>query len=129
VRELQNVIERAIILSRGPRVDVDARVLPGPAMAGAPPPAAAPAPAAAGTPAPALPGDGAPRDAGVVRTLAETDRAAILAALDAAEWRISGRGGAAEALGLKPTTLHGKMRRLGIRRPRPSDLARELRRQ
>jgi transcriptional regulator with GAF, ATPase, and Fis domain len=50
-------------------------------------------------------------------TLADTERQAILAALDRTNWRISGAGGAAETLGLKPTTLHARMKKLGIRRP------------
>jgi transcriptional regulator of acetoin/glycerol metabolism len=52
-----------------------------------------------------------------VTTLAEADRRAILAALEACRWRISGAGGAAEKLGTKPTTLHAKMKKLGVRRP------------
>jgi transcriptional regulator with GAF, ATPase, and Fis domain len=47
----------------------------------------------------------------------EAERRAILRALDLAAWRISGPNGAAELLGLKPTTLHAKMKKLGIRRP------------
>jgi transcriptional regulator with GAF, ATPase, and Fis domain len=52
-----------------------------------------------------------------VVTLAEAERRAILAALHAARWRVSGPGGAAAHLGLKPTTLHAKMKKLGIKRP------------
>jgi transcriptional regulator with GAF, ATPase, and Fis domain len=47
----------------------------------------------------------------------EAERRAILRALNLSAWRISGRRGAAELLGLKPTTLHAKMKTLGIRRP------------
>jgi transcriptional regulator with GAF, ATPase, and Fis domain len=50
------------------------------------------------------------------RTLAEAERQAILTALDTSRWRISGPGGAAALLDLKPTTLHAKMKKLGIRR-------------
>ena len=49
-------------------------------------------------------------------TLAEAERVHVLAALGRARWRISGKGGAAEALGLLPTTLHSLMKRLGISR-------------
>jgi formate hydrogenlyase transcriptional activator len=94
IRELQNVMERAVILTRGTAVDADAvHIMSEP------------------HPAPSVP----PRD-GVV-TLADAQRHAIVAALDAAQWRISGAGGAAELLELKPTTLHAKMKKLGIRRP------------
>jgi transcriptional regulator with GAF, ATPase, and Fis domain len=50
------------------------------------------------------------------RSLADAERIAILAALRTTEGRISGSGGAAERLQLKPTTLHAKMKKLGIRR-------------
>jgi formate hydrogenlyase transcriptional activator len=92
VRELQNVIERAVILSSGPVVSPDGIWLPA---------TAPPAPAAS-----------------AVKTLADADRHAILAALDASAWRISGARGAAEKLGTRPTTLHAKMKKLGIRRPK-----------
>jgi transcriptional regulator of acetoin/glycerol metabolism len=48
--------------------------------------------------------------------LADAERRAIVAALEAARWRISGEGGAAALLALKPTTLHAKMKKLGIHR-------------
>lgn len=94
IRELQNVIERAIILSSGPSLEQDVLCLVRSAQ-----PAAAPA------------------QSGRVLSFAEAERQAITAALDATDWRVSGRTGAAHLLGLKPTTLHAKMRKLGIRRP------------
>ena len=100
VRELQNVIERAVILARGTVIDVDAIQVANSIQA-APEPRASPEP---------------PQHRGVI-PLAEAERLAILAALDAAHWRVSGRDGAADLLALKPTTLHAKMKKLGIRRP------------
>jgi transcriptional regulator with GAF, ATPase, and Fis domain len=50
-------------------------------------------------------------------SFAEIQRAGIVRALERASWRVSGPRGAATALGLKPTTLESKMKRLGIRRP------------
>ena len=47
----------------------------------------------------------------------EQQRANVLAALEAASWRISGKGGAAELLGIRPTTLADRMRALRISRP------------
>ena len=41
----------------------------------------------------------------------------LLSALNAAGWRISGQGGAAELLAMKPSTLADRMRALGIKRP------------
>ncbi|MCU0257361.1 MAG: sigma 54-interacting transcriptional regulator [Vicinamibacterales bacterium] len=94
VRELQNVIERAVILASHPLIGAEDLGLP----------------SARAVPR-AEPGPGA-------LTLADAERHAILEALEATSWRISGRGGAAERLALKPTTLHAKMKKLGIRRPR-----------
>ena len=50
-------------------------------------------------------------------TFAEIQRQAILRVLERTRWRVSGPTGAAVALGLKPTTLESKMKKLGIRRP------------
>jgi formate hydrogenlyase transcriptional activator len=94
IRELQNVMERAVILTHGTAVEPDA-IATAPGLHHA-------------SPAPASPD---------VVTLAEAERRAILAALHAARWRVSGPGGAAAHLGLKPTTLHAKMKKLGIKRP------------
>jgi formate hydrogenlyase transcriptional activator len=92
VRELQNVAERAVILTVGATIEDRAVILP------------------CGPPQPAVAGEGG--------SLADTQRHAILAALRESHGRVSGPGGAAERLGLKPTTLHAKMRKLGIaRRP------------
>jgi len=51
-----------------------------------------------------------------IRTLAEREREYILEALEATTWRVSGKRGAAEILGLKPTTLEARMKKLGIKR-------------
>ncbi len=52
-----------------------------------------------------------------VATLADAQRRAILAALGATGGRVSGAGGAAELLGMRPTTLESRIRRLGLRKP------------
>ena len=88
VRELRNIIEHAMIITRGKTLEV---VMP-----------KANADEHAETPNIAL-------DA--------AERKHILAALQRCGWRISGPGGAAEALGLKRTTLQSKMKKLGIERP------------
>jgi transcriptional regulator with GAF, ATPase, and Fis domain/tetratricopeptide (TPR) repeat protein len=51
-----------------------------------------------------------------LRPLREMEREAILKALQKSRWRVSGKGGAAEMLDLKPTTLYAKMRKLEIRK-------------
>jgi len=50
-------------------------------------------------------------------TLADVERKHILGVLDKTGWRITGKNGAAEILGLKRTTLQARMRKLGIKRP------------
>jgi formate hydrogenlyase transcriptional activator len=50
-------------------------------------------------------------------TLEEAEREHILKALRDAKWVLGGSGGAAAKLGMKRTTLHSKMRKLGIVRP------------
>ncbi len=50
-------------------------------------------------------------------SMAEAQRSAILDALARARGRVSGAGGAAELLGMKPTTLESRIRKLGLRKP------------
>jgi formate hydrogenlyase transcriptional activator len=90
IRELQNVIERAVILARGSVLHVDE-----------------PLDAAAAETTPL---------AHVKSTLEEVERRHITRTLEEASWKISGEGGAAEALGLNPSTLRARMRKLGIKR-------------
>ena len=100
IRELQNVIERAVILSKGSRLRLDL------ALAGVP--AATPSFGAADDPQ--LP----------ILTEDEWDqryRANLLNALKRAEGRIYGPGGAADLLGLKPTTLTSRLRAHRISAP------------
>ena len=87
VRELRNLIERAMILARGPTLHVT--------LDRAPTTVARPT---------------------ATNTLADNERAHILQILEQTHWRIRGAGGAAERLGLKPTTLESRMKRLGLRR-------------
>jgi PAS domain S-box-containing protein len=49
-------------------------------------------------------------------TLEQVERDHILKILERTAWRVRGQGGAAETLGLKPTTLEARMRKLGIKR-------------
>ena len=87
IRELRNVIERAVILSEGSTLQV-------------------PLGSVAVTGAVASP------------TLAAAERGQILAALEQTGWRIRGPAGAAALLGLKPTTLESRIKKLGLKRPR-----------
>ncbi|TVP97687.1 MAG: GAF domain-containing protein [Planctomycetaceae bacterium] len=110
VRELENLVQRATIVSAGHSLMVDASWLQGPD--GSRPKGT---PASASEPRPGEFPSTQPQ------TLAETERQAILAALHARDGRVYGAGGAAKALGLKPTTLYGKMRKLGIQVRRQPD--------
>jgi PAS domain S-box-containing protein len=51
------------------------------------------------------------------RTLQDLERSHILGVLEKTGWRITGKGGASEILGIKRTTLQSKMKKLGIKRP------------
>jgi transcriptional regulator with GAF, ATPase, and Fis domain len=62
-----------------------------------------------------LPASGC-RQAMAGMTLEAVDRQHITAVLDAVRWRVRGEGGAAQRLGLKPSTLEFRMRKLGIKR-------------
>ena len=50
-------------------------------------------------------------------TLQDVEKNHIMQVLKKARWRIKGKNGAAEILGLKPTTLYSRMKKLGIKRP------------
>ena len=51
------------------------------------------------------------------RDLHDVERANILHALRASDWKVKGEGNAASRLGLKPSTLQSRMKTLGITRP------------
>ena len=107
IRELENVIERAVILTVGSTLQVPASAFQGaqPMPRAAAPPAAGGAAASAAAPAvPEIP-------------YHEGERDMILKALRDTKGVIAGPDGAAARLGLKRTTLHSKMRKLGIERP------------
>ena len=102
VRELAHVIERAVILSDGQRLPVAQ------AMALA-------RPRGGLDTSPAMPGTARVLTAAEMRRLEQEN---IQRAIECASGRIYGPGGAAELLGLKPTTLAYRMKALGIPRPR-----------
>jgi formate hydrogenlyase transcriptional activator len=87
IRELRNVVERAVIVAKGPRLTIS------------------------------LPRSAPARPYQEAQTLEELEVVHIRTVLEAAHWRVRGPGGAAERLGLKPTTLESRMTRFGIKRP------------
>ena len=92
VRELANVLERALILAPGEELGPEVIDLPGRRRR-----------------------EGRLRD-GELSTLADATRQHVARVLQATRGRIYGPGGAAEILGLKPSTLQSKMKKLGLRR-------------
>ena len=95
VRELKNIIERAMILSEPPILRMDDW----------------------------FPGYSKPANISILalerngETIEEVERAHIEKVLTACDWRVRGKDGAAEHLGLKRTTLQSRMKKLGIERP------------
>lgn len=88
VRELQNVIERAVILARSPIVVIEPQFLT----------TAAPSPE-------------------VSANLTDIERRHIARVLESTHWRIYGPQGAAAQLGMNPSTLRSRMKKLGVTRP------------
>jgi formate hydrogenlyase transcriptional activator len=95
IRELQNLIERAVIRSTGERLDVPVSEIDE--------------------------GIGASKTCGSQRTLEEAERAHILATLKETRWVLSGPSGAAQRLGINRSTLQFRMKKLGITRPTVGD--------
>ena len=89
IRELENLIERAVILSQGAELYVPLAELKAVTSAGTQP----------------------------ITSLEAAERDHIMRALQAAKWIIGGPAGAAAKLGMKRTTLQSKMQKLGISRP------------
>jgi len=87
VRELRNVIERNLILNTGPIFKAEVPQ-----------------------------SDGGPHQL-QPRRLDQVESEYLRSILQATKWRIRGKGGAAEIIGLKPTTLESRMKKLDIRRP------------
>jgi formate hydrogenlyase transcriptional activator len=102
VRELQNVIERAVILTTGPALQVRLGDLQDRGAK------SKPRESTSDIERPKSTSESAADDA---------ERSRILAALSDAGWVIGGPNGAAGRLGMKRSTLHWKMKKLGIARP------------
>ena len=100
VRELKNVIERAVILSPGNVLRLEASL----------PEAALKTTLREDAP-------GAAPTFLTEKEMREFQKNNLAAALKLADWRVSGPGGAAELLGVKPTTLADRIRTFGIRKP------------
>ncbi len=95
IRELQNVMERAAILAQRPIVDISDSLIP---------------------PQLQQPSAQARAREAQYRTLEDRERWYIRQILDEVDWIIGGKQGAAEILGLPPSTLRSRMKKLGIQR-------------
>jgi formate hydrogenlyase transcriptional activator len=93
IRELENILERAVILANGAEITVSPEMLPTVAV-----------PRAVSNSLPAT-------------NLEAVERDHIVAVLEQANWVIEGTRGAAQVLGLHPNTLRSRMKKLGISRP------------
>lgn len=110
IRELENVLERSIILCNSPVLEISPDVFGASATAddtGCS--AASPVPAASAL-------DKSPPPAPAVESLESNLRRQILAALTQADWVIEGPRGAARLLGLHPNTLRSRLKKLGLTR-------------
>ncbi|HEU4796749.1 MAG TPA: sigma 54-interacting transcriptional regulator [Pyrinomonadaceae bacterium] len=95
IRELRNVIERALIVTQGSKLQLT------------------------DVPQPAIPQLDTDADAEIEsETLEQSEHRIILNALKKVHWRVEGPGGAAELLNIHASTLRSRMRKLGISRPR-----------
>jgi formate hydrogenlyase transcriptional activator len=106
IRELQNIIERAVILSKGAVLELGADVFPALTPMDALP-VADPSSGAVKYPAASAP---------VSSTLEEVERSHIVAVLNQARGVVEGPHGAAKILGLHPNTLRHRMQKLGLKR-------------
>jgi formate hydrogenlyase transcriptional activator len=108
IRELENFIERAVLLSPGKELRVPISELKPVASAGE---------SGADSSSSSTSLTSLTSSPPSISTLEDAERQHILRALRQTEWRIAGAKGAAVILGMKRTTLQARMRKLGIRRP------------
>jgi PAS domain S-box-containing protein len=101
VRELQNVIERAVITTRRGQLNLSLAL---PSFASERPYGKSDSP------------DNGNQPILTVSQLQELERENLLLALDATQWRVSGKNGAAQLLGIPPSTLQSRMKAMGIKR-------------
>jgi len=96
VRELRNIVERAMILSSGTRLELEDSFAGHHRTTHV---------------------SGQARDQ-QSENLEDAQRTHIVRVLEDCGWKVRGKGGAAERLGLKRTTLQSRMKKLGIQRPK-----------
>ena len=102
VRELQNVIERGVITARQDRLNLD-HALPDRVK-----------PENIKIPTPS---DNREKSVKTVRQLQQLERENLILALEKSQWRVAGKKGAAQLVGMPPSTFQSRMKALGIKRP------------
>ena len=102
VRELQNVIERGVITARQDRLNFD-NALPDRVK-----------PESIKIPTPS---DNREKSVKTVRQLQQLERENLILALEKSQWRVAGKKGAAQLVGMPPSTFQSRMKALGIERP------------
>jgi transcriptional regulator with GAF, ATPase, and Fis domain len=102
VRELQNVIDRGVITARQDRLNLD-HALPDPVK-----------PESIKIPTPS---DNREKSVKTVRQLQQLERENLMLALEKSQWRVAGKKGAAQLMGMPPSTFQSRMKALGIKRP------------
>lgn len=100
IRELQNVIERALITARHGKLSLEALTSPAPSRA------------------PASDEGAARRRLMSYADLKAFEKENVIAVLNSTRWKIAGRDGAAEILGVNAATLASRLKAMGIERPR-----------
>lgn len=90
IRELENVIERAMILSPGPLLTIDE---------------------------PAEPNNAGPSSLISSQSLEDVERAHIIQVLESCSWKVAGKGNTADRVGMNVSTFRSRMKKLGIQRP------------
>jgi transcriptional regulator with GAF, ATPase, and Fis domain len=92
IRELQNIVERAVVISTPPEIDIDDSVLGGSNVS---------------------PEYSAEEN----KSLEDVERSHIVSVLEESGWVIDGKKGAAAVLDINPNTLRSRMKKLGIKKP------------
>jgi transcriptional regulator with GAF, ATPase, and Fis domain len=92
IRELQNIVERAVVISNPPEIDIDDTVLGNVESFQV-------------------------REAEDAQTLEDVERGHIINVLEDSGWVIDGKRGAAAVLNINPNTLRSRMKKLGIKKP------------
>ena len=105
IRELQSVITRAAILTRGPKLEITEKLSNRSAAA------------VTGAPGESINRAAVSSTQNQLVTMDDVERRHILDVLEQTRWKVQGKGGAAEILNLKPTTLRSRMEKLGIKKP------------